>query len=155
MMLDCTAMLNSSGEQVATIGLNEAYKLWQIVVLQREEMEFFFPTKEMAFAAWNAEFDCETGFPRSTSAGSPSTGRMHGLKRQRRPTGRSALVRQLYVLCSSRHFGYHRNVGFIRALEVTGNNRFMKLNSVKHFLCLPARTSPFDGPACLCSLAWC
>lgn len=68
---DCTAMLNRSGEQAATIGFNEAHGLWQSVVLHREEMECFCPTKEMAFAAWNEDFDSETGFPRSTSSGSP------------------------------------------------------------------------------------
>jgi hypothetical protein len=32
-------------------------------------MEFFCPSKEAAFAAWNEEFDPETEFPRSTSPG--------------------------------------------------------------------------------------
>jgi hypothetical protein len=44
MMRDSTAMFNRSGVQVAAIGFNEAHGLWQIVVLQREELEFFCPT---------------------------------------------------------------------------------------------------------------
>jgi hypothetical protein len=71
MMRDCTVMGNRSGEQVATIGFNEAGGLWQIVVLQREEIEFFCPTREVAFAAWHDEFDSETGFPRSATGGVP------------------------------------------------------------------------------------
>jgi hypothetical protein len=66
-MRDCTAVFNGSGEHVATIGFNESHGLWQIVVVQREAMEFFCPSKEVAFAAWYDEFDPETGFPRSTS----------------------------------------------------------------------------------------
>ena len=66
---DQTALLNKSGEHVATIGFNEAYGLWQIVVVQSEGMEFFCPTKEVALAAWRDEFDPETGFPRSISTG--------------------------------------------------------------------------------------
>jgi hypothetical protein len=50
-MRDQTALLNKSGEHVATIGFNEAYGLWQIVVVQSEGMEFFCPTKEVALAA--------------------------------------------------------------------------------------------------------
>jgi hypothetical protein len=38
MMRDCTVMCNRSGEEVATIGFDEACGLWQIVVLQREEI---------------------------------------------------------------------------------------------------------------------
>ena len=53
------------------IGFNEGYGLWQIVVLQREEIEFFCPTKELAFAAWNKEFDAETGFPQTAAIGPP------------------------------------------------------------------------------------
>jgi hypothetical protein len=68
MMRDCTAVCNKAGEHVATIGFNEAFGLWQIVVVNREEMEFFCPSKEIAFAAWHEEFDPETGFPKSTSA---------------------------------------------------------------------------------------
>jgi hypothetical protein len=68
-MRDCTAMFNRAGEQVAAIGFNEAHGLWQIVVLQREELEFFCPTKEMAFTAWNDEFDPESGFPRTATTG--------------------------------------------------------------------------------------
>lgn len=67
-MRDCTAMRNKAGEHVATIGFNEAFGLWQIVVVNREEMEFFCPSKEIAFAACHEEFDPETGFPKSTSA---------------------------------------------------------------------------------------
>ena len=50
-MRDETPMLNRTGKHVATIGFNEAYGLWQIVVLQREEIEFLCPTKEVALAA--------------------------------------------------------------------------------------------------------
>jgi hypothetical protein len=66
-MRDCTEMFNESGEHIATIGFNESYGLWQIVIVQRKEMEFFCPSKEVAFAAWHDEFDPETGFPRSAS----------------------------------------------------------------------------------------
>jgi hypothetical protein len=34
-MRDCTEMFNRSGEHIATIGFNESYGLWQIVVVQR------------------------------------------------------------------------------------------------------------------------
>jgi hypothetical protein len=61
---DHSAIFSKSGEHVATIGLNEGYGLWQIVVVQREELEFFCANKEAAFAAWHDEFDPETGFPR-------------------------------------------------------------------------------------------
>jgi hypothetical protein len=71
MMGQCTVMRNRSGQQVATIGFNEACGLWQVVVLQREEIEFFCPTREVAFAAWHDEFDPETGFPRSATVGMP------------------------------------------------------------------------------------
>jgi hypothetical protein len=67
MMRDTTAVFDRSGEQVAAIGSNENHGLWQIVVLQREELEFFCPTREMAFAAWNEEFDPESGFPRTAT----------------------------------------------------------------------------------------
>jgi hypothetical protein len=60
-------MLNKSGEHIATIGFNESYGLWQIVVVRRKEMEFFCPSKEVAFAAGRDEFDPETGFPQSAS----------------------------------------------------------------------------------------
>jgi len=66
-MRDCTEMFNESGEHIATIGLNESYGLWQIVIVQRKEMELFCPGKEVAFAAWRDEFDPETGFPQSAS----------------------------------------------------------------------------------------
>jgi hypothetical protein len=62
-------MFNRSGKQVAVIGFNESHGLWQIVVLQRTELEFFCPTREMAFAAWNDEFDPESGFPRTANPG--------------------------------------------------------------------------------------
>jgi hypothetical protein len=68
-MRDSTAMFNRSGEQVAAIGFNEVHGLWQIVVLQRKDLEFFCPTREMAFAAWNEEFDPKSGFPRSAKTG--------------------------------------------------------------------------------------
>jgi len=64
-----TSLFNNSAEHAATIGFNESYGLWQIVVVNREETEFFCPSKEVAFAAWKEEFDPETGFPRSTSTG--------------------------------------------------------------------------------------
>jgi hypothetical protein len=62
-------MFNGSGKQVAAIGFNEVHGLWQIVVLQGEELEFLCPTREMAIAAWNEEFDPESGFPRTTTTG--------------------------------------------------------------------------------------
>jgi hypothetical protein len=65
-MRDCTEMFNESGEHIATIGFNESYGLWQIVIVQRKEIEFFCPTKEVAFAAWHDD-DPETGFPKSSS----------------------------------------------------------------------------------------
>jgi hypothetical protein len=34
-------MFNESGEHIATIGFNESYGFWQIVVVQRKEMAFF------------------------------------------------------------------------------------------------------------------
>jgi hypothetical protein len=71
-MHDCTEMFNESGEHIATIGFNEFCGFWQIVVVQREEIEFFCPNKEVAFAAWNDEFDPETGFPRATATGQPN-----------------------------------------------------------------------------------
>jgi hypothetical protein len=37
-------MFNRAGEQAATIGFNETCGLWQIVSLQRQEIEFFCPT---------------------------------------------------------------------------------------------------------------
>lgn len=66
-MRDCTEMFTQSGEHIATIGFNKSYGLWQIVIVQRKEMEFFCPSKEVAFAAWHDEFDLETGFPQSPS----------------------------------------------------------------------------------------
>ncbi len=68
-MRHSTAMFNRPGEQVAVIGFNESHGLWQIVVLRREELKCFCPTREMAFAAWNEEFDRESGFPRTTTTG--------------------------------------------------------------------------------------
>jgi len=68
-MRDSVALRNKAGEHVATIGFNEACGLWQIVVVNRKEMEFFCPSKEIAFAAWHDEFDPETGFPKSMSTG--------------------------------------------------------------------------------------
>jgi hypothetical protein len=70
-MRDCTEMFNESDERIATTGFNESAGLWQIVAVQHEAMEFFCPGKEVAFAAWNEEFDPETGFPRSTWSGTP------------------------------------------------------------------------------------
>jgi len=40
-MRDCAEMFNQSGVHIATIGFNESYGLWQIVVIERKEMEFF------------------------------------------------------------------------------------------------------------------
>jgi hypothetical protein len=70
-MRDHTEIFNKSGDHVATIGLNELHGLWQIVIVRREEIEFFCPTKDVAFAVWHDEFDPETGFPRSTETGRP------------------------------------------------------------------------------------
>ena len=53
------------GNKSLPIGFNAAYGLWQIVILERHDLEFSCPTKELAFAAWKDEFDPETGFPRS------------------------------------------------------------------------------------------
>jgi hypothetical protein len=39
-MRDCTEMFNESGEHIATIGFNESYSLWQIVIVQRKEWSF-------------------------------------------------------------------------------------------------------------------
>jgi hypothetical protein len=39
------------------------------MVLQREELDFFCPSKEMALAAWNDEFEPASGFPRTASSG--------------------------------------------------------------------------------------
>jgi hypothetical protein len=61
---DHTTIFNSSGKHVATIGLNDAIGMWQIVAVERRDMEFFCPNKELAFAAWYDEFDPETGLPR-------------------------------------------------------------------------------------------
>ena len=55
-----------SGEHIATIGFNDFYCVWQIVVVRHEEIEFFYPSKDVAFAAWHDKFDPESGFPRST-----------------------------------------------------------------------------------------
>jgi hypothetical protein len=66
-MCDCTEMFYQSGEHTATIGFNESYGLGQIVVVQGKEMEFFCPSKHVAFAAWHDEFDPETGYPQRAS----------------------------------------------------------------------------------------
>lgn len=68
-MRDCTVLCNKAGEHVATIGFNEACGLWQIVIVNRQAIEFFCPSKEIAFAAWHDEFDSETGSPKSSSTG--------------------------------------------------------------------------------------
>lgn len=60
-MRDCTALCNEAGKHVATIGFNEAFGLSQIVGVNRKEMEFFCPSKEIAFVAWHDEFDPENG----------------------------------------------------------------------------------------------
>jgi hypothetical protein len=52
-----TAPQCSTGrEHVATIGCNESYCVWQIVVLPREEIESFCSRKDVAFAAGHNEF---------------------------------------------------------------------------------------------------
>jgi hypothetical protein len=66
-MRDCTQMFNESGEHIATIGFNESYGLWQIVIVQLKEIEFFCPSTDAAFAAWHDEFDPKTGFRQSAS----------------------------------------------------------------------------------------
>jgi hypothetical protein len=63
---DFTTIFNSSGDHIATIGLNDAHKLWQLVVVRCPEMEFFCPDRDTAFAAWHDEFDSETGLPART-----------------------------------------------------------------------------------------
>jgi hypothetical protein len=40
-MRDCTEVFNESGEHIATIGFNKCCGFWQIVVVQREEIESF------------------------------------------------------------------------------------------------------------------
>jgi hypothetical protein len=77
-MRDQTEMFSRSGEHVAMISFNEAYGLWQIIVVQREAIEFFCPTKALAFAAWREEFDSETGFPRATATGMPEACTLSG-----------------------------------------------------------------------------
>jgi hypothetical protein len=52
---------------IATIGFNESYGLWQIVIVQRKEMEFFCPTQGSRVRGLHDEFDPETGFPQSAS----------------------------------------------------------------------------------------
>ena len=64
-MWDQSDIFDGSGEHVATIGLNIACGLWQIIVVKQQATELFCPTKELAFAAWHDEFDPETGFPRT------------------------------------------------------------------------------------------
>lgn len=71
-MREKTEIRNSRGEHIATIGLNDASGLWQIVVIGSKEVEFFCATKEMAIAAWDEEFDPETGFPRRVAPGDAS-----------------------------------------------------------------------------------
>jgi hypothetical protein len=39
-MRDCTEMFNESGEHIATIGFNESYCLWQIVVYSARRWSF-------------------------------------------------------------------------------------------------------------------
>jgi hypothetical protein len=67
-----TEILNSRGEHIATIGLNDSFGLWQIVIVRNKEVEFFCLTKEMAIAAWDEEFDPETGFPQREPLGDGS-----------------------------------------------------------------------------------
>jgi hypothetical protein len=65
-MRDCTEMFNESGEhsddRIQRI-------LWPLADrgCAAKEIEFFCPSKEVAFAAWHDEFDPETGFPQSAS----------------------------------------------------------------------------------------
>jgi hypothetical protein len=44
-MSDYTAIFNKSGEHEATIGFNESFGLWQIAVVQGEEIKFFCPSQ--------------------------------------------------------------------------------------------------------------
>jgi hypothetical protein len=44
-MRDSTTIFNRSGVQVAEIAFNEAYGLWRIRIVQREELEFFCLTR--------------------------------------------------------------------------------------------------------------
>ena len=71
MMRDCTVMCNRFGGASSHDWAQRGGGLWQIMVLQRGEIEFFCPTREVAFAAWHDEFDSETGFPRSATSGVP------------------------------------------------------------------------------------
>ena len=70
-MRDETAIVNKLGKHIATIGFNESCGFWQIVIVHREAIEFFCPSKEVAFAAWHDEFDPETGFPRPSASRLP------------------------------------------------------------------------------------
>jgi hypothetical protein len=49
-MHDNTAIFNTSGEHVANIGFDESFGLWQIVVVEREEIKFLCSSKEVTFA---------------------------------------------------------------------------------------------------------
>jgi hypothetical protein len=40
-------MFDGSGENVAIIGFNESCSVWQIAVVQREEIEFFCPQQRL------------------------------------------------------------------------------------------------------------
>jgi hypothetical protein len=65
-MRETTTILSKSGVHVATIGFNEGLEAWQILIVRRNDLEFFCPSKEIPFMSWHEEFDPETGFPRSS-----------------------------------------------------------------------------------------
>jgi hypothetical protein len=59
-MRDATTIRNKSGEHVATIGFNEGLGASQILIVRRKDLEFFCPSKEIAFMAGQEECDPET-----------------------------------------------------------------------------------------------
>jgi hypothetical protein len=52
-MRDTTTILSKSGVHVATIGFNEGLEAWQILIVRRNDLEFFCPSKEIAFMSWH------------------------------------------------------------------------------------------------------
>jgi len=67
--VDLTPIFNKSGKHVATIGFDESCGFGQIALVERASLEFFCPSREIAFAAWHDEFDPETGLPRPAASG--------------------------------------------------------------------------------------
>ena len=61
--VNCYNSLNTAGQHVATIGLDEGLGMWKIHLVRCQDLEFFCPTRESAFSAWHHEFDSETGLP--------------------------------------------------------------------------------------------